>query len=132
MELTSMLTGPWRRLVAGLARRMDGYSGVGDSVRAAHEIDQGLRRVRNTIAAPGDMLIWTAQQQLVPVRLRKLRTFDVEHGEWHAASGGRLRERGDFDTRIEAQERVFRAHGVVERTSIGQPEVRSSAPRNGG
>jgi hypothetical protein len=73
------------------------------SIRTAHEIDQFNRTGRLRVAAPGDMLVWARQHELVAIEFRCLTRTHVEYGKRKAALRSRSHDAGDMRRGVEAQ-----------------------------
>src|SRR5258708_764319 len=78
------------------------------------------------------MLVGTHEHEIAPIERARIGILDIKDGERHAPLRRRADEARNADIRVEAQERVIRSEGVVERPAKTQPQMRRSASRNGG
>jgi hypothetical protein len=64
------------------------------------------------------VLVGTRQQQLVAVLRRDVFACKVEHLQRQGSGGGGALQRRDVDAVVEAQQRIGRPEGVVQRTPV--------------
>jgi L-ascorbate metabolism protein UlaG (beta-lactamase superfamily) len=81
------------------------------------------------LAAPGHDLVGTDQRQVCLIEIARLLGRQIEYGERQAEGCGGGGERRSIGRLLaQAQEREFEAKRIIERATVGEPEVRCAPP----